>query len=82
MPTIVLAMEKMVSNILGVTLTVALGIVLVTSVTVISILAVNTTKGGATNATAADTTKGGSKLTQLELRRQKVGATNELELTL
>jgi hypothetical protein len=45
-------MDKMVSNILGMTLTLALGIVLATSVTVSSILAAtNTTKAGAGNAT-------------------------------
>jgi len=49
MLTNLLAMEK-VSNILGITMTVALGIVLVTSVTVTSIFA-------ATNATAANSTK-------------------------
>ena len=58
MPTNTFAMQKMVSNILGISLTVALGIVLVTSVTASSICAAaNTTKAAASNATAANTTK-------------------------
>ena len=65
MPTNPFAMQKMVSNILGISLTVALGIVLVTSVTVSSICAAaNTTKAAASNANSASPSNPISKIGQ------------------